>query len=30
MIGRGHTKEPMGLLNVSSTHLKTPTIEEGV
>jgi hypothetical protein len=23
MIGRGHTKEPMGLLNVSSTHLKT-------
>ena len=23
MVGRGHTKEPVGLLNVSSTHLKT-------
>jgi hypothetical protein len=23
MVGRSHTKEPVGLLNVSSTHLKT-------
>jgi hypothetical protein len=23
MVDRGHTKEPVGLLNVSSTHLKT-------
>jgi hypothetical protein len=23
MVGRAHTKEPVGLLNVSSTHLKT-------
>ena len=23
MVGPGHTKEPVGLLNVRSTHLKT-------
>jgi hypothetical protein len=23
MVGRAHTTEPVGLLNVSSTHLKT-------
>jgi hypothetical protein len=23
MVGCGHSKEPVGLLNVSSTHLKT-------
>ena len=23
MVGRAHTKEPVGLLNVSSAHLKT-------
>jgi hypothetical protein len=29
MVGRGHTTETAGLLNVNSIHLNTP-IEEGV